>query len=311
MWRFKTTGQETGAHHEIYLNSYPYSNTWGIYDGLNWYWVIPWSQRSLIWDGNWHFIQFEIGLTTNVLRLWVDEALIYENTSLPWNAEGALLDIFHFSIGNTLTHAGDWQAGWEYMEFDDVIISTHYVDIGVSDTTPDAFSFTDVTEATQSTVYTSNVITVTGIDDLTPIPITVVGNSAEFQKNGVGGWFTSGTVILNDTVTIRQTSSPTVNTAVNTVVTIGGVADSGSPWTVTTGIFGIPNLITPTSGSTDVTRPVTFTWSLVAGKTVYNIQIDDAVDFVTPVIDVDVLTNSYTATTLLPSTQYWWRVRAR
>jgi hypothetical protein len=26
MWRFKTTGQETGAHHEIYLNSYPYSN---------------------------------------------------------------------------------------------------------------------------------------------------------------------------------------------------------------------------------------------------------------------------------------------
>jgi hypothetical protein len=58
--------------------------------------------------------------------LWVDEVPIYENTSLPWNAEGALLDIFHFSIGNTLTHAGDWQAGWEYMEFDDLIISTTY-----------------------------------------------------------------------------------------------------------------------------------------------------------------------------------------
>lgn len=98
---------------------------------------------------------------------------------------------------------------------------------GASDTTPDAFSFTDVTGASLSTVYTSDPITVTGIDAAAAITIT----GGTYSING--GAFTSdaGNVSLNDTVRARGTSSGSYSTAVNVAVTIGGVSDT---FTITT-----------------------------------------------------------------------------
>ena len=105
-----------------------------------------------------------------------------------------------------------------------------------SDTTPDAFTFTDSTSANLAETVTSNTITVTGIDSAATVTFTEGGHlSGEYSKNG-GTWtdLANTTVENNDTLAIRLTSSVSTGTAVTIAVTIGGVADSDTPWTVTT-----------------------------------------------------------------------------
>jgi hypothetical protein len=98
------------------------------------------------------------------------------------------------------------------------------------DTTPDPFSFTDVASVPLSTVQTSNAITVAGIAG--PAPISIVGG--EYAING-GTWTSSdGTVNDGDTVSVRHTSSATNSTAVNTTLTIGGIADTFTSTTLAT-----------------------------------------------------------------------------
>lgn len=99
---------------------------------------------------------------------------------------------------------------------------------GAVDTTPDAFTFTDQTAVALSTLRTSNTVTITGINAASAVSIT----GGEWQKNG-GSWGSgAGTVVVNDTVAVRHTSSGTDATAVNTTLTIGGVSDT---FTSTTG----------------------------------------------------------------------------
>lgn len=104
-----------------------------------------------------------------------------------------------------------------------------------SDDVPDAFTFTDITDATVSTQYTSNEITVAGIDIASAISIT----GGTYSVNGGAYTASSGTVSNGDTVTVRVTSSGSASTAVNVVLTIGGVSDT---YTVTTAApaFGVP-----------------------------------------------------------------------
>jgi hypothetical protein len=118
----------------------------------------------------------------------------------------------------------------------------------VEDTTPNAFSFTDVTGATTSTAYESNAITVAGIDG--PATMTITGG--EYQING-GTWAsTSTTVVATNTVKVRGTSSPSGLTAVNVVLTIGGVSDT---YTITTasGPTAPANTVPPTIDDTTPT----------------------------------------------------------
>lgn len=88
-----------------------------------------------------------------------------------------------------------------------------------ADDVPDAFTFTPVTNAIISTVYESNGITVMGITTSSNISIV----DGEYQVNG--GLWTSlpDSVVLNDVVKVRRTSSATPATAVTTTLTIGGV----------------------------------------------------------------------------------------
>jgi hypothetical protein len=93
------------------------------------------------------------------------------------------------------------------------------------DTTPDQFSFTDQSGVALSSTITSAPITVTGID--AAAAITVSGASTPLYSIN-GGAFTAdaGTVDVGDEVRARHTSSASYLTATNTVVTIGGVADT-------------------------------------------------------------------------------------
>ncbi|MBB4859617.1 hypothetical protein HNO88_002946 [Novosphingobium chloroacetimidivorans] len=101
------------------------------------------------------------------------------------------------------------------------------VGTGSADTTPDGFGFTDVTGAALNTVYESNTITIAGIDS--PSALAIAGG--QYSKNG--GAYASGptTVVNGNTIKVRGTSSSASSTAVNVVLTIGGVSDT---YTITT-----------------------------------------------------------------------------
>jgi hypothetical protein len=108
---------------------------------------------------------------------------------------------------------------------------TDSFDLFEADTTPVAFTFTDITDADLSTSYESNAITVAGIN--TSAPLTVIGG--EYQING-GAWdSTPTTVVEGDQVKVRGTSSDQGDTTVEVVLTIGGVSDTFSILSAATG----------------------------------------------------------------------------
>lgn len=97
-----------------------------------------------------------------------------------------------------------------------------------ADTTPNAFSFTDVTNAILTNLYTSNNVTITGIDTGTIISLVGTG---EYSING-GYWRTGNDYIYNGNyVTLRLTSSGSYSTTISTVLYVGDVSDT---WSVTT-----------------------------------------------------------------------------
>ena len=97
-----------------------------------------------------------------------------------------------------------------------------------SDTTPDAFTFTDQTGVALSSTITSNTITVSGIDSITPISVT----GGTYSINGGAYTSSSGTVTNGQTVAVQHTSSGSNSTATNTTLNIGGVSDVFTSTTV-------------------------------------------------------------------------------
>lgn len=96
-----------------------------------------------------------------------------------------------------------------------------------SDTTPDAFSFTDQVSVGLNAVVESEIIEISGIDASTSIFVT----SGEWKKSGGAYQASSGTVVNGDTIQLRQTASSSNSTMVSMTVNVGGVSDQ---WDVTT-----------------------------------------------------------------------------
>ena len=72
----------------------------------------------------------------------------------------------------------------------------------------------------------------------------------------------------------------------------------------------VPILSTPASGAVVETNQPVFDWSDTANATRYDFQLDDAVDFATPLTSVSGLTSStYTYASALTAGTYYWRVR--
>ncbi len=88
------------------------------------------------------------------------------------------------------------------------------------DTTPDSFSFTSVIDATLQTAYTSNTVTISGINT----DANVIISGGTYSKNG--GSFTSanGTVANGDTIAVKLTSSDRFSTNATAVLTVGTVS---------------------------------------------------------------------------------------
>jgi len=99
---------------------------------------------------------------------------------------------------------------------------------GASDTTPDAFAFTDQTDVAINTTITSNAISVTGIDAASDISIT----GGEYSINGSAATTASSTVLNGDSVTVTVQSSSGNSGTVAATLTIGGIVDEFSVTTV-------------------------------------------------------------------------------
>jgi hypothetical protein len=96
------------------------------------------------------------------------------------------------------------------------------------DNTPDAFDFTDVTDASPGQIYEDHAA-VTGVNR--SLPASVSGGGGQIRKNDTGSWGTSLSVNPGDKLNVRLTSSPAHGTAVTTTVTVGGVS---ADWAVST-----------------------------------------------------------------------------
>lgn len=92
-----------------------------------------------------------------------------------------------------------------------------------ADTTPDAFSFIDV--SAPISMVTSNTIHITGINAPTTVAVSGDG-SGQISING-GAWVTSGTIANGQTLTVRMKVVDS-NTYIATI-DVGGVTDT---WTV-------------------------------------------------------------------------------
>lgn len=101
---------------------------------------------------------------------------------------------------------------------------------GATDTTPDAFTFTDVTDVAVSTTQTSNTITVAGMSAGASATVTVTGGT--YSKNSGAYVSTAGTAQNGDTFSVRHTSSASNSTSVDTTLTIGGISDTYTSTTV-------------------------------------------------------------------------------
>ena len=93
-----------------------------------------------------------------------------------------------------------------------------------ADTIPNAFTFADRTDVELNMEYKSNSITVSGIDEATPI--SIAGGTYSID----GGAYTSvsGTVVNGNTVKVRKMSAAAYSTTKNVTLTIGGVSDTFS-----------------------------------------------------------------------------------
>jgi hypothetical protein len=98
----------------------------------------------------------------------------------------------------------------------------------VADTSPDPINFGSVLDAPLSSVQTSNTVTITGINVATPISIT----GGEYRIGAGAFTSTAGTVLANDQVTVRQTSSASPETTTNAALQVG---DQAAAFSVTTG----------------------------------------------------------------------------
>ena len=137
-----------------------------------------------------------------------------------------------------------------------------------------SFSFTPVTGATTSTVYTSNMVTM-------PYNGSISVTGGTYSKNGGSYTSVSGTANLGDTITLRGTSAPTSTTAINVIFTINTF---NAQFSITTaagsGFTTIPvtlgdtyNFATKSNGNLTLTADPSYTWyNQAAARSTYKLS---------------------------------------
>ena len=120
----------------------------------------------------------------------------------------------------------------------DVFTSTTLAAAAI-DTTPDAFSFTDVGGAATNTVYTDTV-TITGLQPNYSITVTASGGTVDAGTSALSGTFASSKTVTTDAlgsiiIAARVTSSASAGTTTSCIVTVGTLSDTFSVTTFSSG----------------------------------------------------------------------------
>jgi len=109
-----------------------------------------------------------------------------------------------------------------------------------ADSTPDAFTFTDQSGVARSATITSAAIVIAGLN--TTANISITGGTYSINGAAYSSASASNAVSNGDSITVRHTSSAAYHTAVNTVLTIGGVSDTFTSTTLSdpTAVSAVP-----------------------------------------------------------------------
>ena len=108
------------------------------------------------------------------------------------------------------------------------------------------------------------------------------------------------------------TSAVTAQTSVTITTTWGGSSRTATLTVnpATSGTLAAPSLLSPANDARfSAGQTITFDWSDVTGAASYTIQIDDQSTFPSPIVNQTVTPSTY-ATSSLPVTRMWFRVRA-
>lgn len=156
------------------------------------------------------FTQYRLGSSLGSAR--TGEGVITANsTDSGWPSTGQTTN---FTVQAALPAADGGDGAWDNTSATGSITNI--------DSTPNQFSFNDVTGVALSSTQTSNQVTIGGIN--TSVAVSVSGGT--YSKNSGAYTSSAGTAVNGDTFTVRHTSAGTFSTAVNTTLTVGGVSDT-------------------------------------------------------------------------------------
>ena len=135
-------------------------------------------------------------------------------------------------------------------------VSANFVSTtAAADTTPDAITFNAQGGVPVSSVITSSIATIAGIDAATPISVA----GGEYAVNAGAFTKAQGTVNLNDRVQVRHTSASAALTDTVTTLTVGPVIASFTSTTVAATITTIPTVvIIPPTDADSLIAPASF-----------------------------------------------------
>jgi hypothetical protein len=159
--------------------------------------------------------------STNIVTRVGNGSLTIPSASLPTGTNTTTYEIF---VQRPTSTGGD---GSTYTATNDTFTVTRQA---ANNPNPNAFTFSDVSAATEGTVITSNAFTLAGMD----VASTVTSLNNCSYRIGSGSWQTStGTAVpANSQITIRTTSSSTYGATVTAHVTVG--TTQSTTWSVTT-----------------------------------------------------------------------------
>ena len=134
------------------------------------------------------------------------------------------------TAGSTYRGCGAWENEATPPLTATVVCSDEWATTAAGDTTPDAFSFTDLTGQPLGSTITSNAITVAGTD--APAVVTISGDpSCVYAINGGSYVATEGSADATDTITLQVTTEGLYSDQFSCQLAVGGVSDT---WYVTT-----------------------------------------------------------------------------
>lgn len=109
-------------------------------------------------------------------------------------------------------------------------IGPYEYNTGAGDTTPSAFSFTDQTGVALGSTNNSDNVTLAGFDNTTTLVLTGDA-SCKYSINGAAWATANDNINVNDNVALQNVASGSYSTAIGCTLTVGGVANTGAPWT--------------------------------------------------------------------------------